>query len=129
MNGLKVPDTFTGRGVEVYQASPVEVVARPVATIVVAGRRFDRKVNVAERWISAHGCPYTGVSGELGRLAASGRKAALIGSGNGIKTPAKLTRIQIISSDFYFEGLRRCRRNAEGKSGAQNHPIIHNDRR
>ena len=129
MNGLKMPDPLTGRGVEAHQALSVEVVAESVAAVIVAGRRLDRKVNVAERWISAHWCPYTCVSGVLGGVAAPGCKATLLGSGNGIKTPAQLTRINIISSDFPFKRLGRFRRTAEGERSAYDHHIIHNNRR
>ncbi|GIS02571.1 MAG: hypothetical protein CM15mP103_11220 [Gammaproteobacteria bacterium] len=92
MHGLKMPDPLTSRGIKTYQALSVEVVAGSVAAVIVAGRRFDRKVNIAERWIRPSRPPISGVSRVIGRIVGPTLKNHSFGSGNGIKTPAKLTQ-------------------------------------
>ena len=49
MHGLEVPHAFAGRGVEADQALGEQIVAAPMAAVVVVGRRTEGQVHVAER--------------------------------------------------------------------------------
>ena len=78
MHRLEVPHPLAGLDVERDQALGEQVVARPVAAVVVAGRRARRQVHVAQLLVGAHRRPDVGVARVAPRLVAPGVGAEVV---------------------------------------------------
>jgi hypothetical protein len=81
VDGLEVPDTLPGLDIQRHQAFGKQVVAVTRASLVVAGRRLDRQIHVAEFFVRRHRRPDGNVSGGTGwvEVFAGGRAAMLAG--------------------------------------------------
>ena len=87
---LVVPDPLARADVQADQRVAEQVVAVPVAAVVVVGRRAEGQVHVAQLLVGAHQRPHVGVADGLPRVVLPRLVTDLAGAGHGPEGPEPL---------------------------------------
>ena len=127
MGGLEVPHLLAGLDVERDQRAREEVVAVAMAAVVVAGRRLDRHVDVAELLVGRHLRPRAGVAGVGPRLVEPRLVARLAVPGNRREPPQLLAAAHVVAGDDALDVLLGRRRATGQVRGADDDDAVDDD--
>ena len=126
---LVMPDAAAGAGVETDERFTEQAVARTMSAVIIAGGRFNGKVDVAKIEVRAHRCPDAGVTGVLRGILVPGPGAEFIWLGNGVEGPDALAGADVEATDIARNIFPGNRGRARLERCANHHNIFHHDGR
>ena len=103
MHELVMPFADTGLYVDSHDAFAKQTVARAMAAVIVAGRKFYGKVGKAQLFIDADLRPDAGIAGVFSRIFEPGVVAEFAGPGNGVEDPEALSRAYVEAAHISFD--------------------------
>ena len=129
VDGLVVPDPLPGGRIQRNQALGEEVLAWPVAAVVVACAQLDGQVDVPQRGVGAQRGPHGGVARVRPGIVFPGVVSVLAGLGDGVEGPAKLARDRVEAAHVAGGHLGGGGRTTGGQGRADHDNPVHDDRR
>ena len=92
MHELKMPFALAGFQIDAHEALGKQVVAGPMAAVVIRCRRLDRQIDEAELFVHADLRPHAHVAVECPRIVLPGLVAVLAGIRNRVEAPQSVCR-------------------------------------
>src|SRR5207302_5179314 len=129
MHDLEVPLALAGFQIDAHEAVAEQIVAGPVAAVLIGSRILNREVDEAEIFIDRDPSPdacvaIDGVGVVLPRLCTE-----LAGSGNGVESPQRLAGLHIKRAHEALRVVVRDDLRAFLERGADDHHIFYDGRR
>ena len=124
---LKVPLALPGVQVDRHQRLGEQVVARPVAAVVIAGRELDRQVHGLELFVHREWTPHAGVARVRPGVVLPGLVAELSGLRNGVEDPQALSGLDVEPADVALRVRPAARRCPAPMRGADDHHVLGDD--
>ena len=125
MHELVVPHAFTGSRIDTHEAACEEVVAGTMAAVVIAGRRFDGQIHVAELFVGRERRPDGRVAGVRPRVVQPGVVAELAGLRNRVEGPQPFSGSHVEAANVALGVFLRSRRRAADHRRADHDDISH----
>ena len=124
---LEVPEPLAGLEVDGDEALGEQVVAGPVAAVVVAGGDLDGEVGDAELLVDGQVGPDPGVPGVDGGVVQPRVAPELAGPGNGVEDPPALAGAGVVAADVALDVLAARRRPAGAVRGPHDDHVAGDD--
>src|SRR5580704_5504117 len=124
-----MPLTLAGLKIDTNQGLAKQIVPRPVPTVEIACRGFDREIHKPELFVNADLRPHARIAGVFGGAIQPRVIAELAFFGNGMEYPKALARPNVESADVPFVVPHALGCKAFPKSRAHDHRVASHDRR
>ncbi len=124
---LEVPQPLAGLEVDGDEALREQVVAGPVAAVVVAGGDLDREVGDAQLLVDGQVGPHPGVPGVDGRVVQPRVASELAGPGDGVEDPPALAGAGVVAADVALDVLAARGRPAGAVRGPDDDHVAGDD--
>src|SRR5688572_13285384 len=124
-----MPLAFSGFDVDRDEAVRKEVIAWPVAAVVIAGWHFNGQVDEPELRVGAHLRPDAGVAVEFGRTLEPGLVAELSALRDGVEDPQPFAGASVVAADVPFHVAHGARVPPGPVRGADDDDVADDERR